>query len=208
MASASESSWRNPRTATSVRVLAAGCITAITSGFTAAPSAAAAFWPRAARLGLCTAGLAALTALLVPPQLLDDVLVSRQPAALAPVGVQHAVGNVHLEEPPGTLFEIGHDAERLLYLSRQTGGCGVPASLVTVDDLDLRGFSCTVALAHVTPFGPAPVPLLCPLKYPSAWSTTVISSQKAASHRYPRPPLRCPASSASPRCGSACRPRL
>jgi hypothetical protein len=148
-------------------------------------------------------------ALLVLSQLLDDVLVSGQPAPIAPVGVHHPIRNVHFEKPPGTLLQSGNDSQLALDGSRQTGGCGVPASLVTVDDLDLHGFSCTVTLAHIAPFNPAPVPVLCPLRRPSIWSASIILSRhKTASQRYPHPPIKCPASAAWPRCGSACRPRL
>jgi hypothetical protein len=68
---------------------------------------------------------------------LEDLLVLRQTTALSPIGVDDRLVRVDVEQPKGPFPDFGFDPEFLLDGGRQTGGRTKPASLVTIDDLDL-----------------------------------------------------------------------
>jgi hypothetical protein len=122
-------------------------IAAITSGFESRLSAAAgpAFRDRLRLVDLPRSFLAGTrTSLprhsqtsLVITDSLDYLFVLGQTTSLPAVGVDNPLIDVHIEDAYRAFLHLRLNGEFLLDGGRQTGGRAKPASLVTIDDLEL-----------------------------------------------------------------------
>jgi hypothetical protein len=127
--------------------MAAPEVAAITSGFESRLSAAAgpAFRDRLRLVGLCRSFLAGARPSLprhsqtspVITDSLDYLFVLGQTTSLPAIGVDNPLIDVHIEDAYRALLQLRLNGEFLLDGGRQTGGRAKPASLVTVDDLEL-----------------------------------------------------------------------
>jgi hypothetical protein len=68
---------------------------------------------------------------------LDYLFVLGQTTSLPAIGVDNPLIDVHIEDAYRALLQLRLNGEFLLDSGRQTGGRAKPASLVTVDDLEL-----------------------------------------------------------------------
>jgi hypothetical protein len=127
--------------------MAAPEVAAITSGFESRLSAAAgpAFRDRLRLVDLRRSFLAGTRpslprhsqTSLVITDYLDYLFVLGQTTSLPAIGVDHPLIDVHIEDAYRALLHLRLNGEFLLDGGRQTGGRAKPASLVTIDDLEL-----------------------------------------------------------------------
>jgi hypothetical protein len=68
---------------------------------------------------------------------LDYLFVLGQTTSLPAIGVDNPLIDVHIEDAYRALLQLRLNGEFLLDGGRQTGGRAKPASLVTIDDLEL-----------------------------------------------------------------------